>query len=741
MELAALISALVSGVGLLGVIEVRERPTQPLQTVALGFGTDLNTDVVQSMIATVAGLPSNAMVSVEAVSDADGIRHYLRADQATLDTIRGQWRALLPSLRLDRPDDLPAVEWQAGAVLRLNGREPILRTDAVAEASAALLGALQPLGRDEALLWRVMMAPATRPQLPESSTRQERQQAGGLLGLFAAKPLRGDHVRALRDKYAGPLVSAVVIVGVRSGHPKRSAHLLSRLVSVARSRRGGYGGLVVRKRSERQLARILTRRSLRGGDLYSPIELAGLLSLPVNAPQVAGLSLGTAPVLMPSRRIPTTGRVLAASTWPGSDRVLAQPVIGGLSHSLYAGPSGVGKSVLILNLIAQEVAAGRGVLVVDGKGDLAADALTVIPERRQGDVIYVDPGWDGPVPGLRLFGRGSAELTADLILSVLRDLFSDSWGPMSARWLRAGLVLLGGDPTATLADFGFVFSHDAYRRRLVAKLTDPLAQQTWSAFEAMTPQERAHQLAAPLGKIDEIIGRSSVRAVLAQSGSDAKLDMREVLRTGKIVVVNLAPGQIGAPASRLLGALVLHELFGAVQARAAIAPECRTPFFAFVDEPKVLGDVSRSVPLDSLYELARGMGVGLTLSVQSLAQLPSDLRAAARTNASTLVAFRQTAEDARILSPDLVGTTSEGLQNLGKHEVIMRIGLGPGEVTAPVSGRTFPPAKAISDPETVRRVSAARYGTDPAEVDAALAERHKIGGADERPVGRSRRSS
>lgn len=741
MELVALMSALLSGVGLLGVIEVRERPTQPLQTVTLGFGSDLNTDVVQSMIATITGLPSSAVVIVDAVSNADGIRHYLHADQATLDTIRGQWRALLPSLRCDQPHDLPAVEWQAGAVLRLSGREPILRTDAVAEASAALLGALQPLGQDEALLWRVMMAPATRPQLPEASTRQERQQAGSLLGLIAAKPLRGDHVRALRGKYAGPVVSAVVVVGVRSGHPKRSAHLLSRLVSVARSRRGGYGGLVVRKRSERQLARTLTKRYLRRDDLYSPAELAPLLALPVNAPQIAGLSLGTAPVLMPSRHIPTTGRVLAASTWPGIDRVLAQPVIGGLSHSLYAGPSGVGKSALILNLIAQEVAAGRGVLVVDGKGDLAVDALTVIPEHRQGDVIYLDPGWDGPVPGLRLFGRGSAELTADLILGVMRDLFSDSWGPMSARWLRAGLVLLGVDRSATLADFGFVFSHDAYRRRLVSKLNDPLAEQIWSSFEAMSAQERAHQLAAPLGKIDEIIGRKTVRAVLAQSGSDAKLDMREVLRTGKIVVVALSPGQIGTPAARLLGALVLHELFGAVQARAALPPERRTPFSVFVDEPKVLGDISRNVPLDGLYELARGMGVGIGLGVQSLAQLPTDLRAAAATNASTLVAFRQSAADSRILSAELPGVEPDGLQNLGKYEVIMRIGLGPGDVTAPVSGRTFPPPKAISDPETVRRISAERYGTDPAEVDAALAERHKIGGADERPVGRSRRSA
>jgi hypothetical protein len=548
----------------------------------------------------------------------------------------------------------------------------------------------------------------------------------------------------LRSKYSGPLVSAVVIVGVQAGHPKRAAHLVSRLVSVARSRRGGYGGLVVRKRTERQLGRLLSRRSLRNGDLYSPAELAPILGLPIGAPQVVGLALGNAPVLMPSPNIPTEGRVLAVSTWPGSDRVLAQPVIGGLSHALVASPSGGGKSVLIWNLIAQDLTAGRGLLLVDGKGDLAADVLRTIPEHRQGDVIVLDPGRrDLAIPGLRLFGRGdheSAELTADLILGVMSQLFADSWGPLSARWLRAGLVLLARDNASTLADFPFIFTDAGYRRRLVGKLRDdPLARQVWSSFEAMGEPERAHQLAAPLNKIGEIIGRRVVRAILAQGAGQAKLDMRNALATNKVVIVSLAAGQIGSPSARLIGALVVHELFLAVQARTRIEPSRRRPYFVYVDEPKVLGDVN--VPLDSLYELARGMGVGVLLSVQSLAQLPNELRTAATTNASTLIAFRQTAADSRILSPEFPGVAGEGLQNLDKYEAIMRIGLGPGDVTMPVSGRTLPPPAATSDPEKIRRASAERYGTDPAEVDAALAERHKIGGEDGLPVGRARRSS
>jgi hypothetical protein len=174
----------------------------------------------------------------------------------------------------------------------------------------------------------------------------------------------------------------------------------------------------------------------------------------------------------------------------------------------------------------------------------------------------------------------------------------------------------------------------------------------------------------------------------------------------------------------LLGALVVHELFQAVQARGQLPAAKRYPFNVYIDEPKVFADTP--VPLDLLYELARGLGVGIHLSAQSVTQLPSELQRAALTNAATLVAFRQNADDARLLARELPGVTPEELQNLGRFEIAARIGLGSGDVSPSVTGRTTPPQEPISDPEEVRRESAARYGTDPAEVDAALRERHGL---------------
>ncbi len=714
----------------------------PLVTVELRFGTDVSEAAVEALLAALTGLHRDAVVVFETFATEDAFCHLLRADQATLDTVSGQLRGLLPSTRIEPTPTVPHLAWRIGAQVSWS-RHALLRTDGAAQTAAGLLAALGPLGRDEALLVRLVLRPGRPAPLPAADKEGAAHQPNfGLDWLLGPARVQTHVVSGVRAKNGGPLLEANLMLAVASGHPKRSAHLLGRPIAVVRARRGGHGRLTVRRLNANGIERALQRLP-RGGDLLSPAELAGLVGFPIDAPSIPGLRLGASPLLMPDRRIPDQGRLLGISTWPqANNRGLAQPVIGALSHTLICGGTGSGKSALVQRLAISDIAAGRGLLVVDGKGDLVRDLVERIPANRIDDVIVLDPAAPGPVPGLRVFGRGGdPELAADLVLGVLRDLFRDSWGVRSDQWLRAGLVTLAHDPTATLGDLPFLFTDDAYRRRLVGKLTDPMLLATWAAFEAMKPSERSNQLGAPLNKLAELLGRRVLRTVLSQP--KPTLDLHEALRRNRIVLVSLSPGQLGSPATRLLGALIVHQLFSAVQARAALPPAARKPFLAYIDEPKVLGDIP--IPLDGIFELARGMGVGLTLTAQSLTQLPLAVRNAALTNAASMVAFRQTADDAELLARHLSGITAEGLQSLGAFEMIARIGLGPGDVAAPTSGRTLPPPPITSDANVVRRVSAERYGADPAAVDQALAERHghrpDTHSTDaDAPVGRRRRN-
>ena len=51
-------------------------------------------------------------------------------------------------------------------------------------------------------------------------------------------------------------------------------------------------------------------------------------------------------------------------------------------HIYILGKSGTGKSVLMFNMIAQNIANGDGVCVVDPHGELVEGVLKIIPENR-----------------------------------------------------------------------------------------------------------------------------------------------------------------------------------------------------------------------------------------------------------------------------------------------------------------------------------------------------------------------
>jgi hypothetical protein len=705
----------------LGVIELRER--RAILTVELQFGRDLTPEVMSSVVNRLSGLHTGARVVLDVHANHDGIKHYLHSDQATIETLRGSLRSVLASLRLTaiKPGLSPESNFAYGRSIKLRGRLRVVRDDDLAATSAGLLAAMQPLGKNEEMLLRWVIRSGRPFTVPAARNGQN---------------IETEERRRLRNKNSGSVVAAHGILAVRAGHPKRAGHLIGRVAAVLRSRGTAYGRLLGTTPLPGQLRRDLERTSFIFMDRYSGDELAALLAWPVEAPALPGVTLGTSPQLMPSASIPSTGRILGKATWPGAERPIAQPLLGAMSHSLIAGPTGVGKSTLMTNLIAADIAAGRGVVVIDGKGDTADAVLARIPASRAGDVIVLDCASSGPQPGIQLFGSGEPELVADVVLGVLSDLFSGTWGPLSERYLRAGLVAVAHDKAGTLADVPYVYSDAAYRRKLVAKLSDPLARATLLAYDEMSPGERQQQLAAAFNKLGTLLSRPIIRGVLGQP--QPKLDFRRVLGGKQIVIVSLSPMRVGAPASRLIGAVTIFALFQAMQARIGLPAERRAPFLIYVDEPKALGDLP--TPLDALLEQARGLGVGLTLAPQSMGQLPKVVREAALTNVATRIVFRQDADDARLLARDLRGVKPENLGDLAAYEAVARIGLGPGDLAAPVTLKTAPPVKSISDPRRLRVMSAETFGIPLSDVDQALAERH-TSATKAAPVGRKRRTS
>jgi hypothetical protein len=176
------------------------------------------------------------------------------------------------------------------------------------------------------------------------------------------------------------------------------------------------------------------------------------------------------------------------------------------------------------------------------------------------------------------------------------------------------------------------------------------------------------------------------------------------------------------PATRLLAAMLLWQCFQAVEGRAALPQDKRSPFFMYLDEVAVLGDLP--LPLEAIFERARSHGAGIVLAPQALSQLNRDVRASLLANVGTLVTFAQRSEEeARVLSRHLPGVSVSQLQSLGQFEVAMRLALGPGSVTPTMTGTTLPPEEATSDPDEIRHQAADRWGQTLEQIDEVLASR------------------
>jgi hypothetical protein len=62
-----------------------------------------------------------------------------------------------------------------------------------------------------------------------------------------------------------------------------------------------------------------------------------------------------------------------------------------LGHVWILGKTGTGKSRLLIRLIAEDLQAGRGLMLIDPHSDLVEAFLDLVPPSRMADTIYFNP--------------------------------------------------------------------------------------------------------------------------------------------------------------------------------------------------------------------------------------------------------------------------------------------------------------------------------------------------------------
>ncbi|MDO8592441.1 MAG: type IV secretion system DNA-binding domain-containing protein [bacterium] len=394
-------------------------------------------------------------------------------------------------------------------------------------------------------------------------------------------------------------------------------------------------------------------------------------------------------------------------------------------HMYLIGKTGMGKSTILENMIVDDIRAGKGVMVVDPHGDLAEKIVEYIPASRVNDVIYFNPAdMEYPIafniveqvePHLR-------HLVASGLIGVFKKLWADSWGPRLEYILRNAILAILDYPGSTLLAVTRMLSDKSFRKKVIEKIQDPVVKSFWVNEFAGYANNFASEAVSPIqNKVGQFLSSSLVRNIVGQVKSS--IDLREVMDSGKILIMNLSKGRIGEDNSALLGAMMITKVQLSAMSRVDILEKERHDFYLYIDE-------FQNFTTDSFANIlseARKYRLNLIMAHQYIEQLGEIVKPAVFGNVGTIIVFRVGATDAEELVKEFTPVfTEEDLVNLPKYEFYIKLMI-EGISSDPFSARGLPPLtdeERTGNKEKVIKVSRERYAKQKAVVEDKISRWH-----------------
>lgn len=302
-------------------------------------------------------------------------------------------------------------------------------------------------------------------------------------------------------------------------------------------------------------------------------------------------------------------------------------------HLHVVGATGTGKSTLLTNLILADAKAGRGLAVLDPKGDLITDLLARLPADVGDRLVLIDPTETVAPPSwnvLDTHGR-DPDLVVDQIVGVFARLYAAYWGPRTDDVFRSACLTLLATPgeAVTLADIPRLLADANYRAVRVRGLHDPAGLGGfWTWYDQLSDAGRAQVIGPVMNKLRAVLSRRFAADLLGSAASTFTLS--DIL-DGGILLARLPKGLVGEDTTRLVGSLLLSGLWQAATARADVEEARRLDTAIYVDECHNFLHLPGS--LDDVLAEARGYHLSLTLAHQHLGQLPREIADAVHANA------------------------------------------------------------------------------------------------------------
>lgn len=441
-----------------------------------------------------------------------------------------------------------------------------------------------------------------------------------------------------------------------------------------------------------------------------------------------GLDTRLARTVPPPANLPEQGMYIGENLYRG----MRQPIYllddDRRRHTYIVGQTGTGKSSLLLNMIMQDIEAGKGVGVIDPHGELVDEVLARIPKRRVDDVHYINPEQPDTAIGLNML-QYRDDIDRDSAVNHLLEMFQrlygkvpESMGPAFEMYFRNSALLEMADSSEVPILDGIlrIFSDKIYRQQKLSKCTDPLVQAFWKIAQRAQGDHTLENYGTYVNnKLSRILYNRIIRRMALQR--ESTIDFDGIINNGKILLVDLCKGKLGETNAAFLAMVLISLIQRAAFARTSERDKSQLrDFYLYIDE-------FQNVATDSFVTIlseARKYRLNAILANQYIHQIPEDVREAVRGNVGTIIAFRAGARDAELLEQDFApSVTRDDLMNLSNYQAYVST-LARGEAIRAFSIRTVL-NNSKSDPtvgEAIMR-GTSRYSRPVQEVEEAIEAR------------------
>lgn len=382
-------------------------------------------------------------------------------------------------------------------------------------------------------------------------------------------------------------------------------------------------------------------------------ELASLYHLPHTTVETPNIVWANSKTAEPPSNLPTQSKfgtdelsVFGVTNFRGDNQIFGALRKDRGRHIYVLGQTGVGKTKILELMCLSDIFYDQGFAVIDPHGDFAESMLSFIPERRVKDVVYFNPA-DAANPiafnPLEVTDPAFKTQMSSELIGVLKRLF-DSWGPRLEYILRYTLLALLDFPNSTMLDINRMLTEKKFREAVISYIEDPVVKTFWVTEFAGWETKFATEAVAPvLNKVGAFTANPMIRNIVGQPKSS--FNLREIMDSGKILIMNLSRGLVGEDNAAILGSMMVTKIQLATMSRADIPEDSRRPFYLYVDEFQNFATDSFAVILSE----ARKYKLCLTVANQYIAQMEETVRGAVFGNVGSIISFRVSPDDASFL--------------------------------------------------------------------------------------------